>query len=429
MKEEKEKAFLPIATDRVEHVTLSLTLDTRKREEKLPVAVRINANRQTIYHRTGLRCTLEKWEEIRISAKRGEKFEQKKDQLKIYEKVRDQVKELLKSNAFTFDNLKSKLTGKNGGTFSQTWIDIANSKKVGTREAYLIAYNSFEKYVGKNIPFARIGIALIDKWETGMRKDGLSNTTIGMYFRACRVMIKECIRTNKLKPNQYPFGKESGLIKIKKGRSRKEEFVDIPTIKKLMTFVAPETWLRSYSGVVYEAIAMWMFSYLGNGLNLADMAILRYERHYFESGGTELKFIRQKTIDTTDEDIEVIIPVIPELKRILDKYGSVPEMGGYVFPQILNGQTDPDSIKKAVAQWNSNIRDRVQVACGILGISKNVSMTWARHSFATNLTNAGVTERYISQAMGHTTKSVTQGYIGLFPPEKRMEFNKKLLDK
>lgn len=195
-----------------------------------------------------------------------------------------------------------------------------------------------------------------------------------------------------------------------------------------MTFKAPESWPKYYADVVEEAIALWVFSYLGNGMNLADMAQLRYEKHYFEtSRQTEFRFIRQKTADSSDRVIEIIIPIIPELREILDKIAAKPELNGLVLPWILDGKTDPVSKTKAVAQLNSNIRARLKAACKVLGMERQISMSWARHSFATNLTRAGVPERYISQAMGHSVRNVTQRYIGLFSPEERMEFNKMLL--
>lgn len=423
------KAFKSIATDRIENVTLALTLDTRKREESLPVAVRINYNRQTMYHRTGLRCTLTEWEALGKASKRGELFQTKESQKAIYKKVYDAVDDLLKNDSFSFDTLKSKLTGRNKVSFSDVWLEIISQKKVGTAEAYKIAFNSFTKYVGKNIPFERVGVSLIERWENGMKNDGLSNTSMGMYMRACRVIVNECLRLGYLKQNQYPFGRgNDGKVKIKKGKSRRDEYIDVATVKKMISFTSPNEWRKSYTKLVYEAINLWLFSYLGNGLNLADMALLTYDEYYFQSGGTELKFIRQKTKDTTDEDIEVLIPIIPEIKKILDEYGAEPKLNGKVFPQILKGETDPALIKKIVAQENSNIRDRIKAACKTMGIEKSISMTWARHSFATNLTVAGVSERYISQAMGHTTKSVTQGYISLFPLDKRMKFNQMLLE-
>ena len=38
----------------------------------------------------------------------------------------------------------------------------------------------------------------------------------------------------------------------------------------------------------------------------------------------------------------------------------------------------------------------------VLGWDKQVSGTWARHSFATNLKLAGVEELYVSESMGHS---------------------------
>ncbi|GET19871.1 tyrosine-type recombinase/integrase [Prolixibacter denitrificans] len=424
---QKDKAFTEIRKDRIENVTLALTLDTRRPTDKLPVAVRVNKERKTIYYRTGLRCTLDEWEKISKSAKRGINFEIKKSQIAIYDKVKANVDYLLRENSFNFDNLKSSLTGEKSSNFSIFWKDFADSKKVGTRKSYLNALNSFSSAVGTNIDFSSVSQLMIEKWKSKMERNGLSNTTQGIYFRACRAVVNDCIRQGLIKRNQYPFGR--GKVIIRRGRSRKDEFLDVSTIKKLMRFEPPEEWLKGYADAVVEAINFWMFSYLGNGLNLADIAQLKYEKHYFESGKTELKFIREKTKDTTDEDVEIIIPIIPEVQKILDNYGDVPEPDNFVFPQILNGETDPFRIKDIVTQHNSNIRSRIQVACKILGIEKNLSMTWARHSFATNLTIAGVSERYISQAMGHSTKkSITQGYIGLFPPEKRMKFNKMLLE-
>ncbi len=423
----KEKAFEPIKKDQVGHVYLALTLDTRRPADELPVAVRINSNRQSMYYRTGMKVTLEDYQKIVKARIRGANFDIQQEQVKIFDVVSKIVRELVSANKFSFDELKSKLTGNEASTFNEYWRQFAQTKKIGTQTAYLSALISFEKYVGLRIAFSRMGISLIDKWKNGLKKDDISNTTLGFFFRAARAVINDAIKNGKLNKNQYPFGK--GKVEIKKGRHRTEQFLTVKEIKKLVSFRAPEGhWHRSYEEIVYQAINLWLFSYLGNGLNMADIAQLKYDDHYFYSDGTEFRFIRQKTADTTDEDVEVIIPVIPKLRAIVDQYGAKSEPGAYVFPQILNGETNPVLIKKIVSQWNSNVQDRVIAACKLIGINnKPVSMTWARHSYATNLTLAGVSERYISQAMGHSIKSVTQGYIGLFPPEKRKEFNEKLL--
>ena len=56
------------------------------------------------------------------------------------------------------------------------------------------------------------------------------------------------------------------------------------------------------------------------------------------------------------------------------------------------------------------------------------SCTWCRHSFATNLTHAGVPHNYISESMGHSVDSnITNRYIYAFPLAQHMEFNSRLL--
>lgn len=423
----------PIRTEKRENVTLTLTLDTRKVEEQLSVAVRVSCNRNTMYYRTGLKCSRSEWESLSKATKRGELFQKKEEQKIIFDKVDRFTKELLQNNTFTFENLKSKLTGRTENSFSDVWKDIIaklrSQERVGTADSYECAFRSFSKHVGDNISFDKFGVSLIEEWEGKMKKDNISNTTIGIYMRACRVIANECLKDKFINHEQYPFGKKKDRkVAISRGRSRKEEYIDIPTIKTLASFVAPDSWKKGYSKLVYEAINLWIFSYLSNGMNLADMANLKWDEYYYESGETEFRFIRQKTAETTEEDIEILIPILPEIRNILNEYASPPKLGERVFPQILNGATDATEIKRLTALENSNIRDRLRAACKMLNITKPLSMTFARHSFATNLTIAGVSEKYISQAMGHTSKSITQKYIGLFPANKRRQFNAMLLE-
>lgn len=64
----------------------------------------------------------------------------------------------------------------------------------------------------------------------------------------------------------------------------------------------------------------------------------------------------------------------------------------------------------------------------IFGWEERISGTWARHSFATNLRNAGVDMQYISESMGHSTqKTVTQLYLASYPLHEQFEYNKRLL--
>lgn len=103
--------------------------------------------------------------------------------------------------------------------------------------------------------------------------------------------------------------------------------------------------------------------------------------------------------------------------------------GARVFPDILKGAETAEDRHRRIQQENQNVRKRLHMICkDILGWEERISGTWARHSFATNLRNAGVDMQYISESMGHSTlKTVTQLYLASYPLHKQFEYNKRLL--
>ena len=430
------KAFEAIKTDRIETVCMSLTLDTRRLNESLPVSVRVNSNRRTYYYRTGLLCTLEEWDKLckangKGASKLTSAWKTKESQIAIYDRVKETITNLINKGTFTLELLKSQLTGRSDKSFSDVWLSIIEKKKAGTKEAYKYAYASFTQYAGKNVQFDRISPELIEGWEAYMKKNGCGSTTIGMYTRAIRVAIRECIKTGLVKEVQYPFGKKcDGKITIQKGKKRISNYINIDTIKSLMNFTPPigGKWNEQYRSNVRKGIDMWIFSYLANGMNMADIALLTYDEYHFQSGEKELRFIRRKTQDRTEEVIEIIIPIIDEVRAIINKWGVKPELNKRIFPWILGEEPITDTIiLKRVRQENKNVLERIQAACKELGIPQKISMTWSRHSFATNALQAGVPKEYISAAMGHSIKSTTDLYIGLYPMEQRAEYSRMLL--
>ena len=97
----------------------------------------------------------------------------------------------------------------------------------------------------------------------------------------------------------------------------------------------------------------------------------------------------------------------------------------------MMGASNKVEKRKRISQENSNVQDRVIRICeDVLLWEVRPSGTWCRHSFATNLRNAGVDINYISESMGHSTanNSVTELYIEHYPLEKQMEYNSLLLN-
>lgn len=56
--------------------------------------------------------------------------------------------------------------------------------------------------------------------------------------------------------------------------------------------------------------------------------------------------MRYKTKDRSENNSEVVIPIIEPLKNILSEIAAPEEKGALVFPSILKGETDEMAIRK-----------------------------------------------------------------------------------
>ena len=349
----------------------------------------------------------------------------KKQILKAFEETAKRLRVYAKHNQLTIDSVQSFLGARVEGTayFDDFWRQFNETKPVGTKNAYEGARKSFLKHVGQ-INRTYLTAEDIRIWEQGMADAGISKTSVGMYLRACRAAWNEAVRKGRASKEDNPFGK------IPQGASRKREWLDTSKMTELYDIFInkryPKSWTDAMTVSVHWATGLFLFQYLANGCNLADVAKLKYNEDYFSAKGRILTFVRQKTEERSN--MEVVIPVIEPLRKLMTELCSTPELGQYLFPNILRGETAAERIPKKVAQANKDVREGLRCLTDYLGWSMRPSGTWARHSFATNLTHAGVPDRYISEAMGHAEGGVTSKYIDLYPLAKQFEYNGKLLN-
>ena len=133
------------------------------------------------------------------------------------------------------------------------------------------------------------------------------------------------------------------------------------------------------------------------------------------------------------ETIKTKMDPIPEIHLVPEKVDGKKIIVLTVFP----GKETPyyyigDGNRQAFVRIGNEsvIADRTAIRRLVksMGWEVQPSCTWCRHSFATNLTHAGVSHNYISESMGHSVDSnITNLYIDAFPLSQQMEFNSRLL--
>lgn len=436
--------LLPLEKFTLGQTTISVVFDPRRHNDKLtewkqlpdltdtdlqglrkdknlptiPIVVRVMKHGKCKYFRTGISVTAVQFHDMRTAKGNSALAKIKKDVLRVFDHVCQETRELQAEERFSFDKLRESVTGKTAVSFAELWQSMNSQKKENTTESYNYALRLWCEYAGRNIAYHDITTEKINGWKKWMQEGGRGDTTIGMHLRAIKVPIREAIKRGYIKDINNPM---QG-VKIPKSNKRTYEFIDIPTINKL----------RAYKGdtVLEEAVAMWVFSYLTGGANMADIVELRYDDFYFQTEGRDLKFTRQKTADTTQDIAEILIPLHGEIKTIIDKYGSKPMRGARVFPQLLGyGYEDSKNATAArVRQANQNIRKRLYKVCKALDLAVEVSPSWARHSFKTNAVHKGIDNIYIEMAMGHSLAGVQSNYMGQWRWEDRAKFVDILLE-
>ena len=450
--------------------SVSMVLDTRTNKKNVteyPLSIRFTIDRKFFYYPVGGSFSEKRFSDIRNASKsNSENYRIQREWKDTYiPKFKALLENLNKGGFLTFEMVRSAImTGKSDITnhtkdnsFFEIWNTIIHELKTNdngirftTSESYECALKSFKKILGeKSIVGFNISAAEIQKWKEGMHngikdKDGkiigkISDTTAGIYLRACRAVWNRCLREGYLKDVPYPFSnkKEKGLVSIPKSARRRQNYLNVGQMTELYKlFVSKEYpchWPEEYRQKAHYSLGLFLAQYLCNGFNLADAGRLTYDAYYYQNQGKAFRFNRKKTAGRSQDGSEVIIPIIEPLKYILDEIAAKPNRDGFVFPDILKGSTSEEERRKHTSQENSNIKDRVRKIClEVLHWDESISPsgTWCRHSFATNLRNAGVELDYISESMGHavTDHSITQIYIEHYPLEKQMEYNSKLLN-
>lgn len=430
---------------KISNCTISLGLDKRHPKGDLyPVCIRYSFNGSFIYYPIGDQCSEKDFLQImETEITRGRSSETKKSNANLKKKweetfdiYRERLEKLAATSFLTAESVRISLTGKSSTqSFLSVWDEIIKDRKAGTAASYEGAKKSFVKCTGfTEADGFMVTKDVIHKWVQAMTDENKSKATIGIYLRSCRVILKECISRGFISQSEYPFSdRDAEKVSIPKGKSRRQECLSVEQMTKLyqlfITKDYPESWGEEYNKGLHISLGLFLFQYLGNGMNLADVARLTYNTHYIQNKGKSLLFNRTKTKDRTDDESEVIVPVIPALKKIIEEIAEPYEKDERLFPFILKGATKETDCRVRIAQENQNIRKRMAKLAKHLGWEISPSPTWCRHSFATNLAHQGVPMQYISDAMGHRAgKSVTMSYINMYPHEKQMEYNSLLLN-
>lgn len=290
---------------------------------------------------------------------------------------------------------------------------LMKENRVGNATHYQALYNSLEKFSKINqLQFVDIDVAFLNKYETHLRGIGNKGNTISIKMRTLKAVYNRAVKDNIIKQDYYPFN-DYNVSKLKD--TTRKRSISKEDIQKIIDLDVEVITKRPQSLIQFSK-DLFLFSYLGCGINMVDMAHLRKENLF----DNRVMYKRHKT----GKQISFLLH--PLAKDIMEKYNS--NLTGYIFP-ILDDSVHTTAeqqfrrIKKITYVANKNLK-KIGDAIGLqIPLTTYVS----RHSFATILKRSGVNVAIISEALGHSDLKTTQIYLDTFENSQIDEAMKNLL--
>ena len=404
--------------------------DTRRKlkNDLYPVKLRVYSTslKKAKLYSTNFALTEKEFHSTWETIKPRKEYQETRDEMESARKEATDVAKLI--SPFTFEQFEKKLfrgVGEGQNVFYHYGLMIAKNKRTGSlsnAEIYELSQKSIKaylKYKTGNEPdqlnFAEVNEGwLLDYQDYMLSTINRSRTTLSIYLRSLRAVFNEAIEEKEISSDIYPFGKKR--YKVPKVKNVKKALT-ADQLKKLFN-AKPENEYQE------KARAFWFFSYSCNGMNIKDIAELKWGA----LDGDTIVYYRAKTINTA----EVIKPIIVYLNdytiSVIEKYcndDTYPD--NYIFPIISKSQSKVDQ-RRAIKNFTRLINQHLKKLASALELPEEISTYWARHSFATNAIRKGASMEFVSEAFNHGDLSTTKNYFAGFEEETKRELSKNLMN-
>lgn len=266
-------------------------------------------------------------------------------------------------------------------SFFERQIEIWKvSKEHNTIKSYRSTLNVLKQFRSK-LEFGELTYKFIEDFDYYMSTK--RNNGAGGKFtkhKCLKATIRQAIKANYMKPSDNPYSNGNGFtIKAVAG---KREFLTIDEVTKIMNLEIPDK-----NGFLNRVRDLFIFSCV-TGLRYSDVVNLKWA-----NVDTAKNAI---TVEMTKTKKQITIPLVKQALEILSKYGK---------------HTIKVPLAKVLPQMTNQVLNReLKVLIENSGINKPITFHCARHSFASNLIEAGTPILFVRDLLGHQNLNETQIY-------------------
>lgn len=380
-----------------------------KKNGTCSVKIRVYFNgfkRERKYFTTGIDLTPKEFEQVMTAQRRTP--EQKEIYTKLNYLLAKAEKAINDLNVFTYDAFEEafleqrNIQNSVSFAFEKHIQQLKEEQRLGTAMSYEYALKSIESFK-PNLSFAEINKSFLDKYENFMLRNGKSKTTIGIYLRSLRAIYNQ----QNIDRSIYPFGESKKQYAIPTSRNIKKAL----TVEEIARIYQYEATPKSTKEMAKD---YWIFLYLSNGMNVKDFCMLKWKN----IEGDMLTYLREKTKRSKKDSKPISVALKAETMEIVQKWGQPSlDKEAFIFPHLQKGMS-AETERATYKQLTKTINKYMKQIASELGLNKEVTTYFARHSFATVLKRSGAKIEMISELLGHSSVDVTESYLDSFEKEQ-----------
>jgi len=256
-----------------------------------------------------------------------------------------------------------------------------------TIRGYILAVKQFADYFGK--PPDRLGATHVQRFQWYLLQERKLNPgTVAVRMSALRFFFKKMLKRRDMHFDDLPFPK---------------------TPRKLPTVLSPEEVRRMIDGttnLMHRTLLMVLY---GTGVRRTELSLLKVA----DIDSKRMVIHIRQGKGSRDRDV----PLSPKLLEALRQYWRWKKPKIYLFPSTPGKRGVEAPMSDKVVWW------AVREAARRAGITRKIGPHTFRHSFATELLEAGTDLRTIQLLMGHARLEDTTLYLHLSRRHLEMTIN------
>ena len=291
----------------------------------------------------------------------------------------------------------------------QVAAELQMEGNFGTAHVYRSSLNAIIAYRGKrDFVFSEVTSEWLKGFEVHLRSRGCSWNTVSTYLRTFRAVYNRAVNLRKAPYVPYLFrsvytGTRADHKRALSDDDMRKVFVDLRG--------------TGISLPVRQAQELFILMFLLRGMPFVDLAYLRKS----DLRDNMITYRRRKT------GRSLSVTLTPEAMILIKKYMNRDSSSPYLFSFLKSCE----GTKEAYREYQLALRSfnqQLMLLGELLGLGDKLSSYTARHTWATTAYYCEIHPGIISEAMGHSSITVTETYLKPFRSKKIDEANKQVLD-